>query len=321
MSNKIYRIPIMCPISKTTHEYGYHKIISEAFNGKIARHPEELNDNDLLILTRGVNEKPKMERCNFFGGFSEMHRNRIVNLLDFNGKHLWFDGYKDFSLLSKRISTGLIFEDEVKMLSKKFYNNRMEWHELNFDKAIIGDSHCLSFSESNQIVLKTDGATLYGSLTNGRLLNKINLLKPNVKEIDICLGSIDIRHHLLRFDNPKEKLKELLNDLFTFLSKIEKRFEQINICSPVPVEHEERKIPRTSWYKDSPFYGSRNKRLELTFNFIDIILKSKYKLISPPATWYNMDGKEYAKSILETHSKGPHISYPNYRRNQWGTLK
>jgi hypothetical protein len=86
----------------------------------------------------------------------------------------------------------------------------------------------------------------------------------------------------------------------------------------VPVEYEDRKLPKTGYYKGTPFYGSRDQRLELTYRFIDRLNKRcSGRIVSPPNSWYTMDGEKYAKTFME-NSSSVHISPEYYRRKDWG---
>jgi hypothetical protein len=47
------------------------------------------------------------------------------------------------------------------------------------------------------------------------------------------------------------------------------------------------------------------------------LMSCEYKVVSPPADWYTMDGEEYAKKYMEL-SSSVHIAPINYRRFNWG---
>ena len=87
-----------------------------------------------------------------------------------------------------------------------------------------------------------------------------------MKEITLCLGSIDIRFHLLRLKTFTAKefadlyARQIIN--FQRLTNI-----PIKVCAPVPIEHELRKLPKTGQFEGQNFYGARWERLKFTFDF------------------------------------------------------
>ena len=122
--------------------------------------------------------------------------------------------------------------------------------------------------------------------------------------------------HLLRH---KDNLEEMIKEYVRQGQEIEKEYNaDVWYSAPVPVEYEGRKLPKTGYFKGTPFYGSREDRLALTLRFIDLLNKhSGNKVVMPPSGWYSMDGEQYAKKYME-NSSSVHISPEYYRRYGWG---
>ncbi len=184
-----------------------------------------------------------------------------------------------------------------------------------FDGISVGDSHTPAYSRDTDIVLRENGKTLYGSLKRG-LITEFRGLKP-FGQITLSYGSIDIRHHILRHKDFN------LDDMLTEYVKQGRAIAAEHECdvwytAPVPVEYEERRLPKTGYFKGTPFFGSRKDRLDLTMRFIDRLNKiSGNKVVMPPEEWYKMDGEKYAKTYME-NSSSVHISPQYYRRLDWG---
>ena len=175
---------------------------------------------------------------------------------------------------------------------------------------MVGDSHTIAFSSSTDRVYRNDGKTLFGAIKAG-LGSFLRGTTPKGR-VSLCFGSIDIRHHLLRRDNPG------IADLVAkYIEQGNELADDVWYCAPVPVEYEDRKIPKSGFYKGTPFYGTFAERRELTDMFINELYKRTDKVIQPPKEWYTMDGEKYAKTYMEFGSSF-HIAPPFYRRNDWG---
>ncbi len=134
-------------------------------------------------------------------------------------------------------------------------------------------------------------------------------LKP--QHVNFSFGSIDIRHHILRHGIDVEDLVK------RYIEQGDK-LGDVTYSLPVPVEFEDRRIPKSGFYKGKPFYGSLSERKEITEKFIGYLIKySGGRTINPPEEWYTMDPEMYAKTYMEQGSSF-HIAPPFYRRHNWG---
>lgn len=182
------------------------------------------------------------------------------------------------------------------------------------DGITVGDSHSPAFSRATDIVLRENGKTLYGTLKRG-LITEFRGLKP-FGNVTFCYGSIDVRHHILRHTN--FNLDDMLDEYVRQAVMIQRQHDcDISFTVPVPVEYEERRLPKTGYFKGTAFFGSRQDRLDLTYRIIEGLNKRKVNVVMPPEEWYKMDGEKYAKTYME-NSSSVHISPQYYRRNDWG---
>ena len=319
LTNPISNIPKL----KNSHVLGWSQVWSDQLDAAIdnACSPNIANATTVYI-EHGVNFGGTL---NLFGGATKEIFDRInrvaahpnVVSLDFDmpawGEQLkkrigapttyvgiteqWCDA------LTKRLSTvqSLKQEDLLKVQPK-------------LDGITVGDSHSPAFSRATDIVLRENGKTLYGTLKRG-LITEFRGLKP-FGNVTFCYGSIDVRHHILRHEN--FNLDDMLDEYVRQAVMIQRQYGcDISFTTPVPVEYEERRLPKTGYFKGTPFFGSRQDRLDLTYRIIEGLNKRKTNVIMPPEEWYKMDGEKYAKTYME-NSSSVHISPQYYRRNDWG---
>ena len=310
------------PKLKNSHVRGWSLVWAEQLGADLnLKCSEEIGTYDRVYIEHGVNYGGSL---NLFGGASEELFNKINNValcsdvvsLDWDMPN-WGEQFRG------RIGNSSTFEgfthewcdlisDWCKSVKSLKQENLKDEFPGKFTGISLGDSHTPAFSRKDDIVLRENGKTLFGTLKRG-LKNEFHGLKP-FGEITFCMGSIDIRHHLLRHDL---KLKELLTEYVKQGNEIASEFKcSVSFAAPVPVEYEGRKIPKTGFYKGTPFFGSREQRLELTFQFIEILSDLGANVIMPPYNWYEMNPEEYANTFME-HASSVHISPEHYRRLGW----
>jgi len=93
---------------------------------------------------------------------------------------------------------------------------------------------------------------------------------PWTKELRVYLGNIDIRHHLMRQKDPESALEGLMQNYEAELLRMQERgVDKIEIVQALPIENESRPLPKTGYYKGTPFAGSWQERTDLvkTFNW------------------------------------------------------
>lgn len=189
---------------------------------------------------------------------------------------------------------------------------------------VIGDSHAISLycpgTEMNSVPFKT----LHGALNEGL---ETFLLNPNgLKEVDSYFGNIDIRHHLLRQENPSIAAKQLTQRYVYEASTLVDKYglSNWNIFVPLPIEDESRQVPKTGWYKGTPFFGSWKERNQIRAEFNYWLRDYSYIVrgVTVVDTW--TDGLENTDGQLDfKHMEKPrsiHLSrasYPFWTGQYW----
>jgi hypothetical protein len=320
LTNPISNIPQL----KNSHVLGWSLVWADQLDAAIDHKcsPNVANAN-VLYIEHGVNFGGTL---NLFGGATKEIYDRINRVAAHpNVVSLDFDMPAWGEQLKKRIGapttyTG-ITEQWCDALTKRLSTVRsLKQQDLlkvskKLDGITVGDSHSPAFSRATDIVLRENGKTLYGTLKRG-LITEFRGLKP-FGNITFCYGSIDVRHHLLRHTN--FNLDDMLDEYVRQAVMIQKEHDcYISFTAPVPVEYEERRLPKTGYYKGTPFFGTRQQRLDLTYQIIEGLNKRKVNVVMPPEEWYKMDGEKYATTYME-NSSSVHISPQYYRRKDWGT--
>lgn len=316
ITNPISNIPKLA----NSHVRGWASVWADQLNATVDHKcSTNILNGSLVYIEHGVNFGGTL---NLFGGAGQDIFEKIDRVMQCkNVVSLDFDMPNWGEQLRKRIGNATTYsgitEQWCDMLSSWCTSNVPSLKQENIDwldGISVGDSHTPAFSRINDVVLRTNGKTLFSSLRNG-LKNEFRGMTPK-GEITFSLGSIDIRHHLLRHDGG---LNDMIKEYVKQGQEIENEYGvDVHYSAPVPVEYEGRKLPKSGYFKGTPFYGSRQERLDLTFRFIDLLNKySGNKVIMPPKQWYTMDGEKYAKTYMEANSS-VHISPEYYRRQNWG---
>ena len=181
---------------------------------------------------------------------------------------------------------------------------------------VIGDSHSHSAYRANSMMLRKDGRTLSGILKKS-IRKEIEEYGYDFNDIDTLTcywGNIDIRHHLCREADPKATLKDLL---VRYEAELQSLGKPIELVTPVPIEDESRRIPTTGFYKGTPFFGTREQRMELVDIFKDtlndmVARNPGWSLYSWPDVWYKMDGIEFMSNYME-RPRSVHLARRFYR--------
>lgn len=311
------------PKSDKSHVRGWVIVWAQRLGADIATKDTDLSAYENIYIDHGVNFSGSM---NLFGGFNDEVFKRVQDLIIAvrQGANLFSLDWKIkdcnyISQIEKRIGTKTtservdfdFLEKFEKILNKAKY---LPMESLDLDKWIIGDSHTLAFSTKDQAVTRLNGKTLYSVICKSGLPKFLNFgNKIKFKEITLCLGSIDIRFHLLRLKTftAKEFADLYAKEVISYQNYYN---TPIKVCAPVPIEHELRKLPKTGQFKGQNFYGARRERLKFTFDFIKSLSDYcfDFDLIEPPKEWYMMPGDEYAREIMELYSS-VHIAPKYYR--------
>lgn len=324
MKSIIYNPFTPIPKSEKSHIRGWSMMWAQRLNAEIADKHTNLLDFDNIYIDHGVNFSGAL---NLFGGFNEDIVANCYNLMEAveNGSKLfsldWNINTCDYiTQIEKRIgakTTSSAVDENflVRFAETLALAKTLEMEKLPLEKWIIGDSHTLAFSMPDQSITRLNGKTLYSAMEKEGFNNFIRgSLKPkNLKEITLCLGSIDIRFHCLRLNQftAKQFADRYANQVMLLQDNLG---IPIKVCAPVPIEHEKRRLPKTGQYQGQNFYGDRWQRLKYTLDFIEYLdhYCLDFEMVMPPKEWYLMDGQKYAEEIMEL-SSSVHIAPKNYR--------
>lgn len=307
------------PAKVKSHVLGWSKTwalqLDASINHKCT--PQIMNA-DVVYIDHGANFGGTL---NLFGGANKEVYDRINILFACkNIVSLDWDMPDYGAMLKKRLNAATTYEGITEEwcdnISRRVKNIKsLKQQDLSFKSVTLGDSHSIAFSGNGHKVLRNDGKTLHGALKVG-LENMLRGI-TDIEVLHLSFGSIDIRHHICR--NEDYDIADLVSRYIDQGNAIKNKFGcEVFYCAPVPVEFEDRRIPKSGFYKGTPFFGSMNDRRKVTEKFIDELNKqSGGKIIMPPEEWYTMDGELYAKTYME-HGSSFHIAPPFYYRNDWG---
>lgn len=271
---------------------------------------------DTMIIDMGMEYKGTL---NLFGGANDALADRLKSMLDY-----WLEGGRIYTIEGDFPDINELIKSRLNSCSEKFEKlilfagdwERMREKIMRVDKVYesdcvcVGDSHILSMYEPGYEIYRNDGKTLRGMLRKG-LSNFI----PNKKihDLKVYFGNIDIRHHLMRTNHPRSEVRELVDELGLQLDSLKKVVNNITVVAPLPIENESRKLPKTGYYKGTPYYGTRQERDDLrkwmTQCLKNICLDNNWKLQMWP-DWYVNDDSELNMDVMEK-PKSVHLS-PEY---------
>ena len=308
------------PVNPKSHTHGWTQVWQDQLDASINHKctPKILNCVTTVYIDHGANFGGTL---NLFGGATKevFDRINLVAACD-NVVSLDWDMPDYGEMLKKRIGAKTTYEGITEEWCDALSNRlstikSLKQEDLDLPSVTLGDSHTIAFSDKGHRVLRNDGKTLHGALKTG-LKNMLRDSTPT-EQVTLCFGSIDIRHHILRHDNAD--LHGMIREYIDQGEEIEDLYGvSCHYAFPVPVEFEERRIPKSGFFKGTPFYGSWQQRYDVTERFKDLLDRySKGRVVAPPEEWYTMDPEKYAKTFME-HGSSFHIAPPFYRRNEWG---
>jgi hypothetical protein len=186
-------------------------------------------------------------------------------------------------------------------------------------RIIMGDSHALSQYVPDSVIFRADGQTLHGALLVG--LNKRLdgfLFETGVEGATILtsyFGNIDIRHHIMRQPAPPQAIKEMVAEYGKQLLVLSRTFPVIEVVQPLPIENESRILPKTGWYKGTPFFGSWAERMAamsiMNLALANMCRKHGFTYIRHPKHFINKQG-ELSFDVMEC-PRSVHIRPSEYR--------
>lgn len=210
---------------------------------------------DVILLEHGMEFKGSF---NIFGGENNEHvPEQLKRLIRFEGQILSIDipMPRYYELANKRFAKNFTF-NQLALLEQSYnYFDRVS----ECDTLYLGDSHILSVAMPHGEVCRLDGQTLFGLLHYGL---EQYLRSSEYENLILYFGNIDIRHHLMRFAQPDLELAKLLTRYLDALKLLKVTYPQVQVhlVAPLWIEDESRKIPKSGWYKGTPFTGTWAER-------------------------------------------------------------
>jgi hypothetical protein len=187
------------------------------------------------------------------------------------------------------------------------------------NRAVAGDSHAICMYRPGWFVNSVPFKTLHGALKEGLQ----TFIEPHHKIAEFYFGNIDVRHHLNRLPNMEQRTRNLANRYHEQLVSLD--LEEVSAYELLPIENESRVLPKTGYYKGSPFYGSWEQRNKARLIFKDemknLCAKSRVKFIDWVDPLLNNSG-ELDFECMEK-PKSVHLSrnsYPHWQGRKWSGL-
>lgn len=297
------------PRKKNSHGYGWAKTWSENLGVEINYDGDQ---TDLIYLDHGVNFGGSL---NLFAGFNDDLKKRIDNFLTANVIYSLDIDMPDYgAMLKKRkdVKDKDWCDDVSDKCAQAIPLKSTDLLQLNW--LTIGDSHAAAYSRQNSMVIKTDGLTLHNQINTNFEYVRSHIEECQPKGITLVFGNIDLRHHICRLD---ADIPGMLTKWRNFGDELERSGIQVEYSTPWPIEHEERKLPKTGYYKDQPFWGTREERILALNQWIFMMDKLGMDRVKYPEEWLLLNGKRYAEEKMENMSS-VHLSPEMYRRKEWG---
>lgn len=273
---------------------------------------------------------------------------------DWSGTINLFGGLKNYAGIGNFVSfskfKGKVYSLAIDMpdyygLMKKRFENATEWNpewdEVDWDnlKLIcetaetlipnnlsnepnisVGDSHAICMYRPRWKNVSVPFKTLHGALKEG--LESFLPKRDDWQNIEFYFGNIDIRHHLLRQSDPEQATKDLVENYMHQAHTLAGKYNtSIKIYEPLPIENESRSVPKTGWYKGTPFYGSWSERNEIRKLFREEVrarCDHRVTLYEWVGAMINSDG-ELDFNCMEK-PKSVHLSrawYPHWQGYEW----
>lgn len=314
------------PEHPRSHVRGWALHWAESLGGiHVISKKDPIDKLDVLYFDHGVNSVPG--QLNLFGGITDQIVDRLEQVVENKGLAIvsldaqmpvdeYVDGLKKRlgqSSCSPRLTMNLIEEFEAKL--KANVSQFILQEDLIKDTVCIGDSHSTSYAKAGQPVIRKNGMTLHGALSK-KYFESIVSQFPDLTEVTLVAGSIDIRHHIGLAKDPAAALEDLVSD-FVDVALNDQSGVRYELAAPLPVEFEGRRIPKTGWLNDRPFTGSLTDRQIWTDTFremLELEASTYFDVIHPPVSWYFMDEEAYAKTFMELGSS-VHVAPTHYRRH------
>ena len=155
-------------------------------------------------------------------------------------------------------------EVDIDNLKRMYETAETIKHPMMTDKLVIGDSHSICMYRPGWTVNSVPFKTLNGAL-NDDLLTYLDGF-GNIEELECYFGNIDVRHHLCRIEgNHVQNAIDLAERYITAVEALP--INKVSIYELLPIEDISRKLPKSGYYKNQPFWGTWEERNECRLAF------------------------------------------------------
>lgn len=128
----------------------------------------------------------------------------------------------------------------------------------------VGDSHASMLWKPGRTAEAIHARTLFRTLRDGVK----EVVPPTAKEVTLCFGNIDLRHHFNRQENPKQTVEDMAKEYVRQAAELD---AEVYLCELLPITDPARKVTKAYFYKKEPFSGSVETRMELRRIFNDTL--------------------------------------------------
>ena len=281
----------------------------------ITSNDTDWNDYDAILIDHGMEFKGTF---NIFGGSNDDLYHQLMRLFTPVRKYSLHHDMPDIgNLIQTRLKAGTdLFKtlgDRIEEATEICKQIPRTDHIEKTTKLCFGDSHSFGMYQAGYMCQRHDGLTMHGTLKRGIA----SYVYPWITDLTVYLGNIDVRHHLMRQANPKTSVDALLKSYEEQLISLqaETSVERIEIIQVLPIENESRVLPKTGYYKGTPFMGSWAERTALVKQInegIDAMAeRNGWSVYKHPEVYYNVD-RELTFDVMEK-PKSVHISREFYR--------
>lgn len=330
--SKESKIGITNLLSNITTRPGSHKggwarllkcqLANKGYTAKILDNKDSISNFDVIIFDLGAEYSGAL---NLFGGLDEKVFKRLNELKEFKGQLFsWKNSLADVRVLESRrtnVSTCEQFKSTepgfLQSVHEVLATTQVFDHVYRTESLLIGDSHTPSVWTPEYMIERRDGRTLKGMLEKHTIQKYIQKFKDAgvvINNIHVHCSSIDIRHHVCRESDKEQTAASMVCELVNQLHNFD--FQTVVLNHTMGIEDESRELPKTGYYKGTPYYGAWGERnlCRLVFNeVVDDYTKDcpGWSHLKFPDYFFNPEGR-LSFDVMEV-PQSVHLSPEHYR--------
>jgi hypothetical protein len=284
-------------------------------------HPD-INSFDEIFVYHGNDWGGSL---NLFGGMKNYGNiDNLIRYSQFKGRvySWWIDHPKYSEMLEPRMK-GEIHPDWAKVdweNLKRIENTAKTIKQIRpTNRVVTGDSHAICMYRPDWFVNSVPFKTLHGALKQGLQ----SFIQPHHEIAEFYFGNIDVRHHLMRQSNPEDATRDLVKRYYEQLSQLD--LAKVSVYELLPIENESRALPKTGYYKGTPFYGDWASRETLRLIFKDEMKKQCAQGSVNFIEWVDYLKNDKGELDFEHMEKPKSVhlsrnSYPHWQGRKWSGL-